>query len=200
MDKVNTLDPKIRATVSAPAILNLACFVHYAAGLISANGYHSGENYHWPYQETHFRQSGKSITFLEAAFQWSSWWDDLVDAHAQAAMNGHDVEEDTDHKLPPSLDPYPALRQAVAEIWPTFWGWWLYPYIGGKMALESAIQNRLPSLYAQITKIAPGHWQWYLIFDDQISPILHYKAPTGWGILSPHYFWQLDWITPKIFK
>ncbi len=186
--------------VEAPAVLNLACFVHDAAGLASYAGYHLGAQYHWPYQEGGFRGAVDAVTFMDAAYQWSRWWDDLVNERYKAVTENLEVpDEEWLHRgLPSSLDEYPALRQAVATVWPTFWGWWLYPYVGGKMALESADLNRQQLVYTKLQEIVPGRWHWDRVFRRNMRE-MRYQASHGWGIVHPNDLWHLDWMTPQAF-
>jgi hypothetical protein len=131
MERPNSSDDHI-LMVAVPAMLNLACFVQHAAGLTSYAGYHTGAQYQWPYHESGFRDVVDTITFMDAAYQWPRWWDDLVnERHSVVTGNLEIPDEEWMHRgLPSSLDPYPVLRKAVAMVWPTFWGWWLYPYVG----------------------------------------------------------------------
>lgn len=186
--------------VSVPTMLNLACFVQHAAGLTSYAGYHVGVPYHWPYHEGGFRGAVDTVTFMDAGCQWPRWWDDLVNERYNVVTGNLEIpDEEWIHQgLPSSLDPYPELRQAVAMVWPMFWGWWLYPYVGGKMALESAVGNRQQLVYNKLQEMAPGRWHWDLVFCPDIR-IMRYQAPNGWGVVHPSDFWRLDWMTPQAF-
>ena len=199
MERPNSSDDHI-LMVAVPAILNLACFVQHAAGLTSYAGYHTGAQYHWPYHESGFRDAVDTVTFMDAAYQWPRWWDDLVNERHHVVTGNLEIpDEEWMHRgLPSSLDPYPALRKAVAMVWPTFWGWWLYPYVGGKMALESAVVNRQQLVYNKLQEMAPGRWHWDLVFCP-IVQVMRYQAPYGWGVVHPNDFWRLDWMTPKTF-
>lgn len=186
--------------VAAPAILNLACFVLDAAGLVSHTGYQTGRLYHWPYQERTFRDTVDAVTFVDAAYQWPHWWEDLVNERYKVItenIEAHDLEW-SNIGLPPSLDPYPALRQAVAIVWPTFWGWWLYPYVGGKMALESIELDREQRAHEKLQDVVPGRWHWDLVYRADMRQ-MRYHARVGWGIVHPNDFWRLDWISVQAF-
>ncbi len=186
--------------VAVPAMLNLAYFVQHAAGLTSYAGYHTGAQYHWPYHESGFRDAVDTVTFMDAAYQWPRWWDDLVNERHHVVTGNLEIpDEEWMHRgLPSSLDPYLALRKAVAMVWPTFWGWWLYPYVGGKMALESTVVNRQQLVYDKLQEMAPGRWHLDLVFCP-ITQEMRYQASYGWGVVHPNDFWRLDWMTPKTF-
>ena len=199
MERPNSSDDHI-LMVAVPAMLNLAYFVQHAAGLTSYAGYHTGAQYHWPYHESGFRDAADTVTFMDAAYQWPCWWDDLVNERHNVVTGNLEIpDEEWMHRgLPSSLDPYPALRKAVAMVWPTFWGWWLYPYVGGKMALESTVVNRQQLVYDKLQEMAPGRWHLDLVFCP-ITQEMRYQASYGWGVVHPNDFWRLDWMTPQTF-
>lgn len=93
-----------------------------AAELVSRIGYQKGQSYHWPYHEQAFRDAVDAVMVVDAGYQWFHWWGALIAERQKAITQNLDIpdEEWIDRGLPPSLDPYPALRQAVAMVWPTF--------------------------------------------------------------------------------
>ncbi len=186
-------------TIRAPALLNLACFVRDAAGLSAHQGYHLGVDQHWPYRESRFEESTDAVTFLQAGYQWQLWWHQLVEARYAALSAGHGDEEDLallHQGLPGSLEGLPALQQAVSLVWPSFWGWWLLPYVGGKMALETVDLPR--DLYTKLQTVAPGGWHWDFIYRYHMAKEIHYDGSKGWAIVHPHDAWHHEWMSSEI--
>lgn len=192
MQTLDGFEPQALVTIDVSTWLNLACFVRDAAGLSAASGYHVGLDYHWPYREARFEESTTAEIFLQASYQWPLWWMRLVEARYEMVNGGVSAEEPTDYQsVSVSLEGFPELRQAVSCVWSSFWGWWLLPYVGGKMALASVDVPQ--DLYTKIQTVAPGRWHWDLIYRHHIREIRRDKS-LAWAVLHPHDVWHNEWM------
>lgn len=184
--------------IQAPALLNLACFVANKAGLETHAGY-LGHALQWPYQECGFRDQVEPALFIQAGDEWHQWWSFLKDERYQQFLQR---QEDPDiawitRGIPPSLDQWPALRRAVAWCWAEFWGWWLLPYAGGRMALEASVSH-IEGIYQRLEAVAPGYWNWDVIFQSDQRE-MRYDGRQGWGLFHPNDLWNTDWMVPSAF-
>jgi len=189
-------EPHAPMTIDAPDLLNLACFVADAVGFGSASGYHLGVDYHWPYRENRFEERVSAQTFLQARDQWSLWWTDLATTRYETVESGAREIEIMDYQaVSATLKRFPELHQAVSAVWSSFWGWWLLPYAGGKMALEGVDPPQ--DLYTRIQSIAPGRWHWDLVYSYGLRKIRTDQS-MGWAVMSPHDMWHNEWMTEDI--
>uniref|UniRef100_UPI001A9006E3 hypothetical protein n=1 Tax=Alicyclobacillus suci TaxID=2816080 RepID=UPI001A9006E3 len=79
------------------------------------------------------------------------------------------------------------------QAWPLFKHWWDYPYIGGKMALESVPATRADIFAEELSNSKTG-WVFDIVYHLHEGRNIHNKNGMGWGIIEPNDMWNIQWV------
>uniref|UniRef100_UPI001A904782 hypothetical protein n=1 Tax=Alicyclobacillus suci TaxID=2816080 RepID=UPI001A904782 len=120
-----------------PATLNFAIFTRNLMNL-----YETTPNYIWPDPSNYYSEH-TDLSTPEVISDWNNWWGHLLLERA-AIIEQRDRLIDLGYldDKPYVVDRFSNLQAAIDQAWPLFKHWWDYPYIGGKMALESVPATR----------------------------------------------------------
>lgn len=135
-------------TISACEYLNFALFVQDAAGLHGYQGY-IGRTLHWPYDDSGFVDATSFSVRAEASLQWTIWWEKLLDIARQEVRQSvapYELIQDITFGHFRFLDEFPSLQLAAQWSFPRYLSWWTAPYVGGKSAIETHINQQTPHI------------------------------------------------------
>ena len=183
---MSTMAKENKLSFCVPATLNFAVFTRNLLNLHATTPSHM-----WPDCDSSYTDLDGSTIIKE----WNCWWENLIKERSFVVQQKSTLSDYLCRMecKPNVADVCPTLQAAIDMTWPPFNKWWNYPYIGGKMALESVPAARASEFSNELI-LTDSEWVFDIVYQLCEGRTILQKHGANWGIIEPNDLWDVRWV------